>query len=184
MISSNDFRPGVSIDLDGDPFVVVDFQHVKPGKGAAFVRTKLRNVRTGGTVERTFAAGEKVPKAHLERAQMQYLYNDGDYVFMDNNTYDQTTLTAEQIGPKLKYLKENMDVYVLSFKGAVLGVDFPPQVELTIVETEPGIKGDTATGGTKPATTDTGAVIKVPFFVNEGDVVRVNTETGEYIERV
>ncbi len=184
MISSNDFRNGVSIDLDGEAFVVVDFQHVKPGKGSAFVRTKLKNVRTGGVVERTFAAGEKVPKAHLERKQMQDLYNDGDYVFMDNNTYDQMTLTAEQIGPKLKYLKENMDLYILFFKGAILGVDFPPQVELTITETEPGIKGDTATGGTKPATTETGAIIKVPFFINEGDVIRVNTETGEYIERV
>ncbi len=184
MISSNDFRNGVSIDLDGEAYVVVDFQHVKPGKGSAFVRTKLKNVRTGGVVERTFAAGEKVPKAHLERKQMQYLYNDGDYVFMDNNTYDQMTLTAEQIGPKLKYLKENMDLYILFFKGAILGVDFPPQVELTVTETEPGIKGDTATGGTKPATTETGAIIKVPFFINEGDVVRVNTETGEYIERV
>lgn len=184
MISSNDFRNGVSIDLDGEAFVVVDFQHVKPGKGSAFVRTKLKNVRTGGVVERTFAAGEKVPKAHLERKQMQYLYNDGDYVFMDNATYDQMSLTGEQIGPKLKYLKENMDLYILFFKGAILGVDFPPQVELTITETEPGIKGDTATGGTKPATTETGAIIKVPFFINEGDVVRVNTETGEYIERV
>ena len=184
MISSNDFRNGVSIDLDGEAYVVVDFQHVKPGKGSAFVRTKLKNVRTGGVVERTFAAGEKVPKAHLERKQMQYLYNDGDYVFMDNNTYDQMTLTAEQIGPKLKYLKENMDLYILFFKGAILGVDFPPQVELTVTETEPGIKGDTATGGTKPATTETGSIIKVPFFINEGDVVRVNTETGEYIERV
>lgn len=184
MISSNDFRPGVSIDLDGVAFVVVDFQHVKPGKGAAFVRTKLKNVSTGGVIERTFAAGEKVPKAHLERKQMQYLYNDGDYVFMDNETYDQMTLTADQIGPKLKYLKENMDLYILFFKGAILGVDFPPQVELTVTETEPGIKGDTASGGTKPATTDTGAVVKVPFFINEGDVIRVNTETGEYIERV
>jgi elongation factor P len=185
VISSNDFRNGVSIDLDGDAFVVVDFQHVKPGKGSAFVRTKLKNVRTGGVVERTFAAGEKVPKAHLERKQMQYLYADGsDYVFMDNATYDQMSLTAEQIGPKIKYLKENMDLYILFFKGAILGVDFPPQVELTIVETEPGIKGDTATGGTKPATTDTGAIVKVPFFINEGDMIRVNTETGEYIERV
>jgi elongation factor P len=185
VISSNDFRNGVSIDLDGDAFVVVDFQHVKPGKGSAFVRTKLKNVRTGGVVERTFAAGEKVPKAHLERKQMQYLYADGsDYVFMDNATYDQMSLTSEQIGPKIKYLKENMDLYILFFKGAILGVDFPPQVELTIVETEPGIKGDTATGGTKPATTDTGAIVKVPFFINEGDMIRVNTETGEYIERV
>ncbi|MBQ3180620.1 MAG: elongation factor P [Firmicutes bacterium] len=185
MISSNDLRPGVTIELDGDPFVVVDFQHVKPGKGNAFVRSKLKNLRSGGNIERTFNAGEKIPKAHMERAQMQYLYNDGtDYIFMDNNTYDQLPLTADQIGDQIKYLKENMDVYVLSYKGAVLCVDLPPQVELTIVETEPGIKGDTATGGTKPATTDTGAIIKVPFFINEGDVIRVNTTTGEYIERV
>ncbi|MBQ2888463.1 MAG: elongation factor P [Firmicutes bacterium] len=185
MISSNDLRPGVTIELDGDPFVVVDFQHVKPGKGNAFVRSKLKNLRSGGNIERTFNAGEKLPKAHMERAQMQYLYMDGtDYIFMDNNTYDQLPLTAEQIGDQIKYLKENMDVYVLSYKGAVLCVDLPPQVELTIVATEPGIKGDTATGGTKPATTDTGAIIKVPFFVNEGDVIRVNTSTGEYIERV
>lgn len=185
MISSNDLRPGVTIELDGDPFVVVDFQHVKPGKGNAFVRSKLKNLRSGGNIERTFNAGEKLPKAHMERAQMQYLYMDGtDYIFMDNNTYDQMGLTAEQIGDQIKYLKENMDVYVLSYKGAVLCVDLPPQVELTIVATEPGIKGDTATGGTKPATTDTGAIIKVPFFVNEGDVIRVNTTTGEYIERV
>ncbi len=184
MISSNDFRNGVSIDLDGDAFIVVDFQHVKPGKGSAFVRTKLKNVRTGGVVERTFAAGEKVPKAHLERKQMQYLYNDGDYVFMDNQSYEQMSLTADQIGSKLKYLKENMDLYILFFKGDILGVDFPPQVELTVVQTDPGIPGATATGGTKPAVTDTGATVKVPIFINEGDVIRVNTETNEYIERV
>ncbi len=169
MISSNDFRNGVSIDLDGDAFIVVDFQHVKPGKGSAFVRTKLKNVRTGGVVE---------------RKQMQYLYNDGDYVFMDNQSYEQMSLTADQIGPKLKYLKENMDLYILFFKGDILGVDFPPQVELTVVQTDPGIPGATATGGTKPAVTDTGATVKVPIFINEGDVIRVNTETNEYIERV
>ena len=185
MISSNEFKNGVSIELDGEAFTIVDFQHVKPGKGAAFVRTKLKNVRTGGVVEKTFAAGEKVPKAYLNRQAMQYLYNDGDgYVFMDNETFDQMTLTAEQLGDKIKYLKENMDLYVLFFHGSVIGVDFPAQVELTVVETEPGIKGDTASGGTKPATTDTGAVIKVPFFINEGDRIRVNTDTGEYIERV
>ena len=185
MISSNDLRPGVTIELDGDPFVVVDFQHVKPGKGNAFVRSKLKNLRSGGNIERTFNAGEKLPKAHMERAQMQYLYADGtDYIFMDNETYDQLPLTAEQIGDQLKYLKENMDVYVLSYKGAVLCVDLPPQVTLTVVETEPGIKGDTATGGNKPATLETGAIVRVPFFINEGDVIRVNTSTGEYIERV
>ncbi len=185
MISSNDLRPGVTIELDGDPFVVVDFQHVKPGKGNAFVRSKLKNLRSGGSIERTFNAGEKLPKAHMERAQMQYLYMDGtDYIFMDNETFEQMGLTAEQIGDQIKYLKENMDVYVLSYKGAVLCVDLPPQVTLAVVETEPGIKGDTATGGNKPATLETGAVVRVPFFINEGDVIRVNTTTGEYIERV
>lgn len=186
MISSNDFRNGVTIELDGDAYVVVDFQHVKPGKGAAFVRTKLKNIRTGGTTERTFDAGEKVPKAHLDRRNMQFLYNEDDdsYIFMDEENYEQKTLTKEHLGPEVKYLKENMVLSVLFFQGNIIGVDFPAQVELTVVETEPGIKGDTASGGTKPATTDTGAVVRVPFFINEGDMIRVNTKTGEYIERI
>ncbi len=186
MISSNDFRPGVSIDLDGDAYVVVDFQHVKPGKGAAFVRTKLKNLRTGGVIERTFDAGEKVPKAHLDRRNMQYLYSEDDdsYIFMDEETFEQQSLNKEQLGAEVKYLKENMVLSVLFYQGNIIGVDFPAQVELTVVETEPGIKGDTASGGTKPATMDTGAVVRVPFFINEGDVLRINTRTGEYIERV
>jgi len=184
VISSNDFRTGVTIELDGDAYVVIDFQHVKPGKGSAFVRTKLKNARTGATVERTFDAGEKVPKAYVERREMQFLYNDGDgYIFMDLENYEQMSLSAEQLGDEIKYLKENMNIFVQFFQGKVIGVEFPSNVELTVVETEPGIKGDTASGGTKPAVTDTGAVVRVPFFINEGDIIRVNTKTGEYIER-
>jgi elongation factor P len=185
VISSNDFKTGSTIELDGVPYVVVEFQHVKPGKGAAFVRTKLRNLRTGGTVEKTFNGGEKMPRAQIDRKMMQYLYQDGeDYIFMDNETYEQITMTAENIGEKIKYLQENMDLLIMFHNGQILGVDFPAQVEMEIVETEPGIKGDTASGGTKPATTNTGAVVKVPFFINEGDRIRVNTETNEYIERL
>lgn len=184
MISSNDFRTGVTIELDGDAYQVVDFQHVKPGKGAAFVRTKLRNVRTGSVVERTFAAGEKLPKAHLERKEMQYLYHDGEaFIFMDVNNFEQMPLNDDQIGEGKKYLKENMNIHILLFQGNVIGVDLPSQVELEITETEPGIKGDTASGGSKPATLETGAVVRVPFFINVGDVIQVNTKTGEYIGR-
>ena len=185
MISSNDFKTGSTIELDGVPYVVVEFQHVKPGKGAAFVRTKLKNLKTGGTVERTFNGGEKMPRAQIDRTMMQFLYQDGeDYIFMDTNTYDQISMVAETIGEKIKYLQENMELLVMSHNGQIIGVDFPAQVELEVVETEPGIKGDTASGGTKPAVTNTGAVVKVPFFINEGDRIRVNTETNEYIERL
>lgn len=184
MISSNDFRPGVTIEIDGDAYQVIEFQHVKPGKGAAFVRTKMKNVRTGSTVERTFDAGEKVPKAHLDRRDMQYLYNDGEsYIFMDEENYEQMPISADQIGDGLKFLIENMVVSVLFFKGDIMGIDLPAQVTLEVVETEPGIKGDTASGGNKPATLETGAVVKVPFFINVGDKLRINTKTGEYIER-
>ena len=185
MISSNDFKTGVSIEIDGDAYIVVEFQHVKPGKGAAFVRAKLRNLRTGAVVERTFNAGEKMPKAHLDRRNMQYLYHDGTYyVFMDNESYEQSLLTEEQMADSKNYLIENMNISVLFFKGDIIGVDLPAQVELEVIETEPGIKGDTASGGNKPATLQTGAVVRVPFFINVGDVIRVNTKTGEYIERV
>ncbi len=185
MISSNDFKTGVSIEIDGDAYIVVEFQHVKPGKGAAFVRAKLRNLRTGAVVERTFNAGEKMPKAHLDRRNMQYLYHDGTYyVFMDNESYEQSLLTEEQMADSKNYLIENMNISVLFFKGDIIGVDLPSQVELEVIETEPGIKGDTASGGNKPATLQTGAVVRVPFFINVGDVIRVNTKTGEYIERV
>ncbi|MDD2221312.1 MAG: elongation factor P [Clostridia bacterium] len=184
MISTNDFKTGVSIQLDGDAYTVVDFQHVKPGKGSAFVRSKLKNVRTGGIIERTFNAGEKLPKAHLDRREMQYLYHDGDaFVVMDNENFEQMTLTDEQMGDGKIYLKENMNLSVLFFQGQVIGVDMPNNVELEVIDTEPGIKGDTASGGNKPATLETGAVVRVPFFINVGDVLRINTKTGEYIER-
>ncbi len=184
MISTNDFKTGVSVEIDGDAYVVVDFQHVKPGKGSAFVRTKLRNTRTGAVVEQTFNAGTKLPKAHLDRREMEYLYYDGSfYVLMDTETYDQVQLTEEQIADSKNFLKENMHLSVLFFKGDIIGVDLPGQVELEVVETEPGIKGDTASGGNKPATLETGAVVRVPFFINAGDRIRVNTKTGDYIER-
>lgn len=184
MISSNDFRPGVTIELNGDPCQVIEFQHVKPGKGAAFVRTKIKNLKTGSTTEMTFRGGEKVPKAILDRRQMQYLYFDGDsYVFMDNETYDQINLTLDQLDGGEKYLKENMSCQINLYKGNVLGVELPNTVELEVTETEPGIKGDTASGGTKPATLETGVTVNVPFFINTGDVLRVDTRTGEYIER-
>lgn len=184
MISSNDFRPGVTIEYDGDAFQILEFQHVKPGKGAAFVRTKMRNVRTGATVERTFDAGEKVPKAHLDRRDMEYLYNDGEsYIFMDQENYDQVPISEEQLGDGTKFLIENMVCSVLFYNGDIMGIDLPGQVTLTVTETEPGIKGDTASGGTKPAILETGAKVNVPFFINEGDRLRINTKTGEYIER-
>lgn len=185
MITAGDFRNGVTFELDGQIFQVVEFQHVKPGKGAAFVRTKLKNIITGATVERTFNPTDKMPKAHIERKDMQYLYNDGDlYHFMDVETYEQMALGADKLGDALKFVKENMVVKILSHKGNVFGVEPPTFVELEITHTEPGFKGDTATGATKPATVETGAVIKVPLFVNQGDVIRIDTRTAEYMERV
>ena len=184
MISSNDFRPGVTIELNGDPHQVIEFQHVKPGKGAAFVRTKVKNLKTGSTTEMTFRGGEKGPKATLDRRTMQYLYFDGEgYVFMDNETYDQISLSVEQLDGGDKFLKENMDCQIMLYQGNVLGVELPNTVELAVVETEPGIKGDTASGGTKPATLETGVVVQVPFFINTGDVLKVDTRNGSYIER-
>lgn len=184
MISSNDFRTGVTIEIDGGVWQVVDFQHVKPGKGAAFVRAKLKNVKTGAVVERTFNAGEKLPKAHVERREMQYLYeSDGEYHFMDNETFEQTTISTEQLGNAMSFLKENMSIGVMTFQGSIIGVDLPNSVELEVVETDPGIRGDTATGGTKPAKVETGYVVKVPLFINVGDVLRIDTRTGDYIER-
>ena len=184
MISSNDFRPGTTIELDGNVWQVVDFQHVKPGKGAAFVRCKLKNLQTGAVVERTFNAGEKVPKAHADRRRMQYLYEvDGAYTFMDNETYDQVELNLEQLGDAKNFLLENMECSIMFFQGIVIGLDLPVSVELKVVETEPGIKGETATGGNKPATLETGYVVKVPMFINVDDVLRIDTRTGQYIER-
>ena len=184
MISSNDFRPGVTIEIDGMAWQVIEFQHVKPGKGAAFVRVKLKNLQSGSVVERTFNAGEKVPNAQVERKQMQYLYESDDtYNFMDTETYDQIMLTKEQLGNALNFIIENMEITVLSFKGTVIGVEIPNSVELKVVETEPGIRGDTATGGVKPAKMETGYVVKVPLFINEGDVLRIDTRSGAYLER-
>lgn len=184
MISTNDFRTGVTIELDNDVYSVVDFQHVKPGKGSAFVRTKLKNVKTGAVVERTFNAGEKLPRAHVDRREMQYLYNDGEsYNFMDNENYEQITITKEQLGDAVKYLKENTNVHVLLYQGTLIGVDMPNFVELEVVETSPGIKGDTASGGSKPATLETGAVVQVPFFIEVGDVLQIDTRTGQYLKR-
>jgi elongation factor P len=184
MITAGDFRNGITFEMDGQVFQVVEFQHVKPGKGAAFVRTKLKNIITGANIERTFNPGDKMPKAHIERKEMQYLYNDGGlYYFMDMETYEQIPLSAEVLGDSLKFVKENMNVKILSFKGNVFGVEPPTFVELKVIETEPGYKGDTATGASKPAKVETGAVIKVPLFVNEGDMVRIDTRTGDYLER-
>ena len=184
MISSNDFRTGVTIEIDNQVWQIVDFQHVKPGKGAAFVRAKMKNIQTGAVVERTFNAGEKLPRAHVDRRDMQYLYeSDGLYDFMDNENFEQITLTLDQLGSAKNFLKENMSIAIQMFQGTVIGVELPFSVELTVVETDPGIRGDTATGGTKPAKVETGYVVKVPLFINEGDVLRIDTRTGDYIER-
>lgn len=184
MISTNDLRTGVTIEVDGEVFSVVEFQHVKPGKGSAFVRTRLKNVRTGSVLERTFAAGERLPRAHLERREVQFLYSsEGQYTFMDMETYDQVNLSKEQVGGAINYLVDNMTVWVLWYQGRYIDLELPNSVELVVAETDPGLRGDTATGGTKPARLETGAVIKVPLFVNTGEKVRVDTRTGSYIER-
>lgn len=184
MISVNDLRTGLTIEIDGNVFSVVDFMHVKPGKGAAFVRTKLKNVRTGGVVEKTFNAGEKVAPARVERREMQYLYSDGDsYNIMDNESFEQIALTKEQLGDAIKYLLENMNIGVLMYQGQSIGIDLPNTVELRVVETAPGIKGDTASGGSKPATLETGLVVNVPFFINIDDVLIIDTRSGDYVKR-
>ena len=185
MISAGDFRNGVAIELDNNIFQIIEFKHVKPGKGAAFVRTKLRNIKSGGVVEKTFRPTEKCPKAHIERKDMQYLYSDGElYNFMDLETYDQVALNDTDIGDALKFVKENEMVKICSHNGSVFAVEPPLFVELDITETEPGIKGDTATGATKPATVETGATVYVPFFVEIGDKIKIDTRTGEYLSRV
>ncbi|QDP40576.1 elongation factor P [Radiobacillus deserti] len=184
MISVNDFKTGLTIEVDGSIWQVIDFQHVKPGKGAAFVRSKLRNLRNGSIQEKTFRAGEKVARAHIENRKMQYLYASGDvHTFMDNASYEQLELQTSQIEYELKFLKENMEVNVITYQGETLGVDLPNNVELEVTETEPGIKGDTASGGTKPATLETGLTVQVPFFVNVGDVLVINTSDGKYVSR-
>ncbi len=184
MITAGDFRNGVTFEEDGNVCQIVEFQHVKPGKGAAFVRAKVRNVITGGVVEKTYRPTDKFEKAHIERKDMQYLYQDGDlFYFMDTETYDQMPLSENQLGDALKFVKENELVKLLFYKGNVFGVEPPTFVELTVTETEPGFKGDTTTGAQKPATLETGATINVPLFIDIGDVIRVDTRTGSYMER-
>ena len=185
MITAGDFRNGVTIEIDDKVCQIIEFQHVKPGKGAAFVRTKLKDIKNGGVVERSFRPTEKFPTAHIDRKDMQYLYNDGDlYYFMDVETYDQISLNEEEIGDSLKFVKENEMCKICSHKGSVFAVEPPLFVELEITDTEPGFKGDTATGATKPATVETGASVNVPLFVNQGDKIKIDTRTGEYLSRV
>ena len=185
MISAGDFRNGVTVEIDGNVCQIVEFQHVKPGKGAAFVRTKLKNVISGGIIEKTFRPTEKFPQARIERVDMQYLYNDGDlYNFMNNETYDQIAIAQDTVGDALKFVKENEMVKVCSYNGNVFAIEPPLFVELEITETEPGFKGDTAQGASKPATVETGATVSVPLFVNQGDKIKIDTRTGEYLSRV
>lgn len=184
MVSAGDFRNGVTFEMDGGVYQIIEFQHVKPGKGAAFVRTKIRNVITGAVVEKTFSPTDKYPTAFVERKDMEYLYNDGSlYYFMDLETFENIPINADILPDSFKFVKENEQVKILSYKGNVFGVEPPFFVELVITHTEPGFKGDTATGTTKPATLETGAVIKVPLFVNTGDILKVDTRTGEYLSR-
>ncbi len=185
MISAGDFRNGVTIEIEGAVFQIIEFQHVKPGKGAAFVRTKLKNVINGGVVERTFRPTEKFPQARIDRSDMQYLYNDGDlFYFMNVENYEQVALNRDTIGDALKFVKENEMCKVLAYNGNIFSVEPPLFVELEITDTEPGFKGDTATGATKPATVETGAQVAVPLFVNQGDIIKIDTRTGEYLSRV
>lgn len=184
MIYASDFRKGVTFEMNGDPHVVLDFQHVKPGKGAAFVRTKYRNILTGATREEAFNPNDKFPKAHIETKTMQYLYNDGElYYFMDEETYDQVPMTADLVEDAVKYIKENDTATIKFYKGQAFTVEAPNFVDLVVTETEPGVKGDTATNVTKAATVETGAVIQVPIFINEGEKIQIDTRSGEYLGR-
>lgn len=184
MISTNEFKTGVTIELDNGIWSVIEFLHVKPGKGSAFVKTKIKNVETGKVLEKTFRAGEKLKRAIVDRSDMQYLYADTDgLVFMDNETYDQITLPKESIGEGIKYLKENTVVNILRHNGRIIGIDLPNHIELEVTDTPPAEKGNTAQGGTKPATLETGAVVNVPFFIGVGDVIRVDTRTNDYLDR-
>ncbi|MGV3274981.1 elongation factor P [Staphylococcus sp. 11261D007BR] len=184
MISVNDFKTGLTISVDNGIWKVIEFQHVKPGKGSAFVRSKLRNLRTGAIQEKTFRAGEKVEQAMIENRRMQYLYADGDnHIFMDNETFEQIELETSYIEHELQFLKANMDVQIQMYEGEIIGVELPKTVELAVTETEPGIKGDTATGATKSATVETGYTLNVPLFVNEGDTLVINTADGSYVSR-
>lgn len=184
MVTAGDFRNGMTFDMDGDVFQIIEFQHVKPGKGAAFVRTKIRNVISGSVVDKTFNPSDKFPTAFIERRDMQYSYQDGNlYYFMDPETYDMVPIDENTLGDALKFVKENMECKILSYKGNIFGIEPPTFVELEVTATEPGVKGNTATNATKPATLETGAEIRVPLFINEGDMIRIDTRTGEYMER-
>ena len=184
MISASEFRNGVTVEYDGDIFVILEFQHVKPGKGAAFVRTKIKNLKTGSVVERTFRPTEKMPRAHIERLDMQYLYNDGTlYHFMDTSTFEQIALNESDIEDSLKFVKENEMVKILSYDGKVFGIEPPLFVELEITETEPGFAGNTSQGATKPAVVETGATVYVPLFINQNEKIKIDTRTGEYLGR-
>ncbi len=185
MVSAGDFRNGLTVEIDNGVYQIIEFQHVKPGKGAAFVRTKLRNIKNGGVIERTFRPTEKYPQAHIERSDMQYLYSDGDlYHFMNVDNYEQIAMNQEAIGDTLKFVKENEMVKMLSHNGQVFAIEPPLFVELVITDTEPGFKGDTAQGATKPAIVETGATVYVPLFVDQGDKISIDTRTGEYMKRV
>lgn len=185
MIDTSDFRNGLHIIQDGELFTIIEFQHVKPGKGGAFVRTKLRNIRSGAVIDKTFRAGERMEQAIVERKNMEYLYNEGnEYVLMDMETFEQVSLSADMLGDQVKYLKENTEISTLVYDGKIIGAEIPFFVELEVTETDPGVRGDTASGGSKPAKLETGAVVQVPFFVNIGDKIKVDTRSDSYLERV
>jgi len=184
-ISANDMRGGMAVVLDGQVHVVISYQHIKRGRGSAFVRCRLKNIETGAIYEKTFSPDEKIEQAYIDRKPMQYLYSDGDnFYFMDTQTYEQTGLSSEDLGDNVNFLKEGLELTALLYNGRLVGVELPTFVELEVVETEPGVRGDTVSGGSKPARLETGAVVQVPLFVNAGDVIRVDTRTGEYVERV
>ncbi len=185
MYTTSDIRKGLKIELDGKPFIIIDFLHVKPGKGGAFVRTKLKNMETGQVLDKTFRSGERLTPADLTEREMQYLYQDQDgYHFMDNSTYEQIFLTEDQLGDAKNFLQDNLNIKVLFFNDKPIGIELPTTVNLRVERTDPGVKGDTASGGTKPATLETGLVVQVPLFINEGDILKIDTRSGQYIERV
>lgn len=185
MISTTDFKNGITIFLEGAVYQLVEFQHVKPGKGGAFVRTKLKNLRSGGTIDRTFRAGEKMEQAILERRVLEFLYSSGDeYVFMDTETFEQISLRENDIGEQARFLKENLPITIIYHEDSIIGVELPHTVELKVTQTDPGLKGDTASGGSKPAVVETGATVTVPLFIQEGEIIRVDTRNGQYLERV
>jgi elongation factor P len=184
MISTGDLKRGMTLDMDGDLWTVLEYQHIKIGRGSAQARLKIRNLKTGTTVERTFQAGEKFRRAIVDRKPVQYLYHDGDtYYFMDTETYEQTIMNGSQLGDVIPYLKDQLELDIMSYQDQAIGADLPPNVELKVAQTDPGFRGDTATGGTKPATLETGMTVQVPLFVNEGDLIRVDTRSGQYLER-